>query len=144
MTPINMTTAELRDRAAELRKVLAATEAEIEVREKVADWPTAQYVWGEVAGIEGIESSDYAPPEGALLWVRDPADGMYATSGSDEWWAGEEDSYFKTATPVTLVPTAEWDAMVEAWGGRNVSHGHAVAFTYAVTTAIYAAKEVQG
>ena len=64
--------------------------------------------------------------------------------GSDGWWAGEEDSYFKTATPVTLVPTAEWDAMVEAWGGRNVSHGHAVAFTYAVTTAICAANEVQG
>ena len=43
-TPINMTTAELRDRAAALRKVLAATEAEIEVREKVADWPTAPLI----------------------------------------------------------------------------------------------------
>ena len=42
----NLTDSELTDRAAELRKALAATEAEIEVREKVADWPTAQYVWG--------------------------------------------------------------------------------------------------
>ena len=44
------TTAELRDRAAELRKALAATEAEIEVREKVADWPTAPLI---VASVDG-------------------------------------------------------------------------------------------
>ena len=63
MTPINMTTDELRDRAVALRNALAATEAEIEVREKVADWPTAQYVWGTVRNDNGLVATG--------LWSRD-------------------------------------------------------------------------
>ena len=112
MTPINMTTAELRDRAAALRKTLAATEAEIEVREKVADWPTAQYVWGTVRDDCGFDF--------AGLWSRGDGDTYYLViDGAGGYVAAHRGVWqFRDSTPVTFVPTAEYEtleATYQAW-----------------------------
>ena len=137
MTPSNMTTAELRDRAAELRKALAATEAEITEREKVADWPTTQYVWGTVRDEHGFASTG--------LWSRDDGDTYfnaynYMTAHRDLW-------QFHDWTPVTFVPTAEYETLEaahQAWKDSDyTSEQWRDAVTYAGKRLISAAQEVQ-
>ena len=136
----DFTDSELEDRAAELRKALAATEAEIAAREKVADWPTAQYVWGEVNG-------RYLTRE-PVLWVLDPSDGTYESCNHNGEWADPDRATFTSATPVTLVPTAEWDMLVEAyqaWKDSDYVSVHARSdMEKAVWRVIAAAEEVQG
>ena len=115
MTPINMTTAELTDRAAELRKALAATEAEIEMREKMADWPTAQYVWGAVRDDDGFDF--------AGLWSRDDGDTYYARG----YIAAHRGVWqFRDWTPVTFVPTVEYETLEaahQAWKDSDYTSG---------------------
>ena len=137
-TPINMTTAELRDRAAALRNVLAATEAEIEVREKVADWPTAQYVWGTVRDDCSFDITG--------LWSRDDGDTYYDACG---YMAARRGVWqFLDSTPVTFVPTAEYETLEaahQAWKDSDyTSEPQRCAMTYAVKRLISAAEEVQG
>ena len=141
-TPINMTTAELRDRAAELRKALAATEAEIEVREKVADWPTAQYVWGIVSDDNGFDV--------AGLWSRDDGDTYYLViDGVCGYMAARGGFWqFHDWTPVTFVTTAEYETLEaahQAWKDSNyTSPQWRDAVTYAAKRLIIATQEVQG
>ena len=141
MTPINMTTAELRDRAAELRKALAATEAEIEVREKVADWPTAQYVWGTVRDDDGFAF--------AGLWSRDDGDTYYLViDGACGYMAAHRGVWqFRDSIPVTFVPTAEYETLEaahQAWKDSDyTSEQWRDAVTYAGKRLISAAQEVQ-
>ena len=138
MTPINMTTAELRDRAAELRKVLAATEAEIEVREKVADWPTAQYVWGTVRDDNGFNSTG--------LWSRDGGGTYYGACG---YVAARRGVWqFRDSTPVTFVPTAEYEtleATYQAWKDSDYTSEQLRNFVvYAAKRLISATQEANG
>ena len=138
MTPTNMTTAELRDRATELRKALAATEAEIEVREKVADWPTAQYVWGTVRDEHGFDSTG--------LWSRDDGDTYYDARG---YMAARRGVWqFRDWTPVTFVPTAEYEtleAAQQAWKDSDyTSEQWRDAVVHASRRLIIAAEEVSG
>ena len=141
-TPINMTTAELRDRAAELRKALAATEAEIEVREKVADWPTAQYVWGTVRDDHGFVATG--------LWSRDEGDVYYcAFDGAYGYKTAYRGAWqFLDSTPVTFVPTAEYEtleAAQQAWKDSDyTSEQWRDAVVYASRRLISATQEVQG
>ena len=136
------TTAELRDRAAELRKALAATEAEIEVREKVADWPTAQYVWGTVRDDNGFEF--------AGLWSRDEGDVYYcAFDGAYGYMAARRGVWqFRDSTPVTFVPTVEYETLEaahQAWKDSNyTSPQWRDAVTYAAKRLSIAAEEAQG
>ena len=142
MTPINMTTAELRDRAAELRKALAATEAEIEVREKVADWPTAQYVWGTVRDDYGFDF--------AGLWSHDDGDTYYgAFDGACGYRTAHRGVWqFRDWTPVTFVTTAEYETLEaahQAWKDSDyTSEQWRDAVVYASTRLISATQEVQG
>ena len=142
MTPINMTTDELRDRAVALRNALAATEAEIEVRENVADWPTAQYVWGTVRDDYGFDVTG--------LWSRYGGDVYYcAFDGA----YGDKTAYrgawqFRNSTPVTFVPTAEYEtleAAQQAWKDSDYTSAQWYdAMTHAVKRLISAAEEMQG
>ena len=142
MTPINMTTAELRDRAAELRKALAATEAEIEVREKVADWPTAQYVWGTVRDGAGFDFTG--------LWSRDDGDTYeYVNDGTCGYIVAYRGvGQFRDSTPVTFVPTAEYEALEaaqQAWKDSDyTSEQWRDAVVYASKRLISATQKVQG
>lgn len=142
MTPINTTTAELRDRAAELRKALAATEAEIEVREKAADWPTAQYVWGTVRDEHGFDFTGLLSRYGGGTYycVIDGACG-YIVAHRDAW-------QFRDSTPVTFVTTAEYEtleAALQAWKDSDyTSEQWRDAVTYAGKRLISATQEVQG
>ena len=106
-TLTNLTDSELTDRAAELRKALAATEAEITERGKMADWPTAQYVWGAVRDDDGFDL--------ASLWSRDDRDTYYARG----YIAAHRGVWqFRDWTPVTFVPTVEYErleAAQQAW-----------------------------
>ena len=139
---INMTTDELRDRAAELRKALAATEAEIEVREKVADWPTAQYVWGTVRDGDGFDFTG--------LWSRDDGDTCDCVNdGTCDYMAAHRGVWqFRYWTPVTFVPTAEYEtleAAQQAWKDSDyTSEQWRDAVTYAGKRLISAAQEVLG
>ena len=144
MTPINMTTAELRDRAAELRdraaelrKALAATEAEITEREKIADWPTAQYVWGTVRDDDGFDF--------AGLWSRDDGDTYYARGYMA---AHRGDWQFHDSTPVTFVTTAEYEtleAAQQAWKDSDyTSEQWRDYVVHASRRLISATEEVQG
>ena len=141
MTPINMTTAELRDRAAELRKALAAMEAEITEREKVANWPTAQYVWGTVRDDRGLYITG--------LWSRDGGDTYYcAFDGACGHMAAYRGVWqFRDSTPVTFVPTAEYETLEaahRAWKDSNyTSPQWRDAVTHAAKRLIIAAEEVQ-
>ena len=137
-TLANLTDSELTDRASELRKVLEATEAEIEVREKVADWPTAQYVWGTIRDEHGFNFTG--------LWSRNDGDTYYnaysyITAHRGAW-------QFHDWTPVTFVPTAEYEtleAAQQAWKDSDyTSESQHCAMTYAVARLITAAEEVQG
>ena len=136
------TTAELRDRAAELRKALAATEAEIEVREKVADWPTAQYVWGTVRDDYG---SDFTG-----LWSRDDGDTYYLVNdGTYGYMVAYRGVWqFRDSTPMTFVPTAEYEtleATYQAWKDSDYTSEQLRNFVvYAAKRLISAAEEVQG
>ena len=137
MTPINMTTAELRDRAAELRKALAATEAEITERGKMADWPTAQYVWGTVRDDDGFDF--------ASLWSRDDGDTYYARG----YIAAHRGVWqFRDWTPVTFVPTVEYErleAAHQAWKDSDyTSEQWRDAVVHASSRLIRATEEVQG
>ena len=137
MTPINMTTAELRDRATELRKALAATEAEITERGKVADWPTAQYVWGAVRDDDGFDFTS--------LWSRDDGDTYYARG----YIAAHRGVWqFRDWTPVTFVPTAEYETLEaahQAWKDSDyTSEQWRDAVTYAGKRLISATQAVQG
>ena len=142
MTPINTTTAELRDRATELRKALTATEAEIAEREKVADWPTAQYVWGTVRDGDGFDFTG--------LWSRDDGDTYYLViDGACGYMAAYRgDWQFRDSTPVTFVPTAEYETLEaahQAWKDSDyTSEQWRDAMTHAVKRLISAAEEVQG
>ena len=142
MTPINITTAELRDRAAELRKALAATEAEIEVREKVADWPTAQYVWGTVRNGDGFDFTG--------LWSRDDGDTYDCVNDGTRGYvaAHRGDWQFRDSTPVTFVPTAEYEtleATYQAWKDSDyTSEQWRDAVVHASRRLISATQEVQG
>ena len=136
-TLTNLTDSELTDRAAELRKALAATEAEIEVRGKAADWPTAQYVWGTVRDDDGFDF--------AGLWSRDDGDTYYARG----YIAAHRGVWqFRYWTPVTLVPTAEYETLEaahQAWKDSDyTSEQWRDAVTYAGKRLISAAQEVQG
>ena len=141
MTPINMTTDELRDRAAALRKTLAATEAEIEVLEKVVDWPTAQYVWGTVRDDHGFDITG--------LWSRDDGDTHYfAFDGACGYMAAHHGAWqFRDWTPVTFVPTAEYEtleAAQQAWKDSDyTSEQWRDAVVHASRRLISAAEEVQ-
>ena len=142
MTPINMTTDELRDRAAALRKTLAATEAEIEVREKVADWPTAQYVWGTVRDDYG---SDFTG-----LWSRDGGDTCDCVNdGACVYMAAHRGVWqFRDSTPVTFVPTAEYETLEaahQAWKDSDYTSGQwRNIVVHASCCLISATQEVQG
>ena len=134
MTPINMTTAELTDRAAELRKALAATEAEITER---ADWPTAQYVWGTVHDDDGFDF--------AGLWSRDDGDTYYARG----YMAAHRGVWqFRDWTPVTFVPTVEYErleAAQQAWKDSDyASAQRRDSLLHASRRLISATQEVQG
>ena len=123
-TLTNLTDSELTDRASELRKALAATEAEIEMREKMADWPTAQYVWGA---------------------VRDDGDTYYARG----YIAAHRGVWqFRDWTPVTLVPTAEYErleAAHQAWEDSDYTSGQwRESVVHASRRLIRATEEVQG
>ena len=135
---INMTTDELRDRAVALRKTLAATEAEIEVREKVADWPTAQYVWGTVRDEHGFNS--------AGLWSRDDGGTYYNAYGYMAAYRGAWQ--FLDSTPVTFVPTAEYEtleAAQQAWKDSDyTSEQWRDYVVHASSRLIRATEEVQG
>lgn len=136
-TLTNLTDSELTDRAAELRKALAATEAEIEVREKVADWPTAQYVWGAVRDDDGFDF--------ASLWSRDDGDTYYARG----YIAAHRGVWqFRDSTPVTFVPTAEYETLEaahQAWKDSDyTSEQWRDAVVHASRRLISAAQEVQG
>ena len=100
-TLTNLTDSELTDRATELRKALAATEAEITER---ADWPTAQYVWGTVRDDHGFNF--------AGLWSRDDGDTYYDACG---YMAARRGVWqFLDWTPVTFVPTVEYETLEAA------------------------------
>ena len=133
-----MSTAELRDRATELRKALAATEAEITEREKIADWPTAQYVWGTVRDDDGFAF--------AGLWSRDDGDTYYGACGYMSAHRGVWQ--FRDWTPVTLVTTAEYETLEaahQAWKDSNYTAPQwRDAVTYAAKRLSIAAQEVQG
>ena len=139
---INMTTDELRDRAVALRKTLAATEAEIEVREKVADWPTAQYVWGTVRDGDGFDFTG--------LWSRDDGDTYDCVNdGTCGYMAAHRGVWqFRDSIPVTFVPTAEYEtleAAQQAWKDSDyTSEQWRDAVTYAGKRLISAAQEMQG
>ena len=136
------TTAELRDRAAELRKALAATEAEIEAREKMSDWPTAQYVWGTVRDNYGFNSTG--------LWSRGEGDTYYcAFDGACCYMAEPRGVWqFRDWTPVTFVPTVEYEtleATYQAWKDSDYTSEQLRNFVvYAAKRLINAAQEVQG
>ena len=136
------TTAELRDRASALRKALAATEAEIEVREKVADWPTAQYVWGTVRNDNGFNFTG--------LWSRDDGDTYDCVNdGTCGYMAAHRGVWqFRDSTPVTFVPTAEYETLEaahQAWKDSDyTSEQWRDAVTYAGKRLISATQEVQG
>ena len=136
--PINTTTAELRDRAAALRNVLAATEAEIEVREKVADWPTAQYVWGTIRDDAGFNFTG--------LWSRNDGDTYYNAYSYITAYRGAWQ--FHDWTPVTFVPTAEYETLEaahQAWKDSDyTSEQWRDAVVYASKRLISVAEEVQG
>ena len=137
-TPINMTTVELRDRAAELRNALAAMEAEIEVREKVADWPTAQYVYGTIRDEHGFDFTG--------LWSRDGGGTYYGACG---YVAARRGVWqFRDSTPVTFVPTAEYEtleAAQQAWKDSDyTSEQWRGAVVDASRRLIIAAEEVSG
>ena len=140
-TLANLTDSELTDRAAELRKALAATEAEIEVREKVADWPTAQYVWGTVRDEHGFYITG--------LWSRDDGDTHYfAFDGACGYMAAHHGAWqFRDWTPATFVPTAEYETLEaahRAWKDSNyTSPQWRDAVTHAAKRLIIAAEEVQ-
>ena len=136
-TLTNLTDSELTDRAAELRKALAATEAEIEVRGKVADWPTAQYVWGAVRDDDGFDF--------ASLWSRDDGDTYYARG----YIAAHRGVWqFRDWTPVTFVPTAEYETLEaahQAWKDSDyTSEQWRDAVVHASRRLISTAQEVQG
>ena len=137
-TLVNLTDSELTDRAAELSKALAATEAEIEVREKVADWPTAQYVWGTVRDEHGFNS--------AGLWSRDDGDTYYNAYGYMAAYRGAWQ--FLDSTPVTFVPTAEYEtleATYQAWKDSDYTSEQLRNFVvYTAKRLISATEEVQG
>ena len=137
-TLTNLTDSELTDRAAELRKALAATEAEIEVREKAADWPTAQYVWGIVRDDNGFDFTG--------LWSRDDGDTYYDACG---YMAARRGVWqFRDWTPVVFVPTAEYETLEaahQAWEDSDyTSEQWRDAVTYAGKRLISATQEVQG
>ena len=134
-TLTNLTDSELTDRAAELRKALAATEAEITER---ADWPTAQYVWGTVHDDDGFNA--------AGLWSRDDGDTYYDACG---YMAARRGVWqFRDWTPVTFVPTVEYETLEaahQAWKDSDyTSEQWRDAVTYAGKRLISAAEEVQG
>ena len=139
---INMTTDELRDRAVALRKTLAATEAEIEVREKVADWPTAQYVWGTVRNGDGFDFTG--------LWSRDDGDTYDCVNdGTCGYMAAHRGVWqFHDWTPVTFVPTAEYEtleAAQQAWKDSDyTSEQWRDYVVHASSRLIRATEEVQG
>ena len=141
-TLTNLTDSELTDRAAALRKTLAATEAEIEVREKVADWPTAQYVWGTVRDGDGFDFTG--------LWSRDDGDTYYLViNGTRGFMTAYRGAWqFRDWTPVTFVPTVEYErleAAHQAWKDSNyTSPQWRDAVTYAAKRLSIAAEEVQG
>ena len=141
-TLTNLTDSELTDRAAELRKALAATEAEIEVREKVADWPTAQYVWGTVRDDYGSDFTGLLSRYGGDTYylVIDGAGG-YTVAYRGVW-------QFRDWTPVTFVPTVEYErleAAQQAWKDSDyTSEQWRDAVTYAGKRLISATQEVQG
>ena len=133
----NLTDSELTDRAAELRKMLAATEAEITEREKIADWPTAQYVWGTVRDDDGFAF--------AGLWSRDDGDTYYARG----YMAAHRGVWqFRDWTPVTLVTTAEYETLEaahQAWKDSDyTSEQWRDYVVHASSRLIRAAREVQG
>ena len=136
-TLANLTDSELTDRAAELRKELAATEAEIEVREKVANWPTAQYVWGTIRDDAG-------------LWSRDGVDTYYCAldGGCGHLAAYRGVWQFRDSTPVTVVPTTEYETLAEtyqAWKDSDYTSEQLRNFVvYASKRLISATQEVQG
>ena len=132
-----MSTAELRDRATELRKMLAATEAEITEREKIADWPTAQYVWGTVRDDDGFAF--------AGLWSRDDGDTYYARG----YMAAHRGVWqFRDWTPVTFVPIVEYEtleAAQQAWKDSDyTSEQWRDYVVHASSRLIRATEEVQG
>ena len=141
-TPTNLTDSELTDRAAELRKALAATEAEIEVREKVADWPTAQYVWGIVSDDNGFDV--------AGLWSRDDGDTYeYVNDGTCGYMVAYRGVWqFRDSTPMTFVPTAEYEtleATYQAWKDSDYTSEQLRNFVvYAAKRLISATQEANG
>ena len=141
-TLANLTDSELTDRAAELRKALAAMEAEITEREKVANWPTAQYVWGTVRDDNGFEF--------AGLWSRDEGDVYYcAFDGAYGYMAARRGVWqFRDSTPVTFVPTAEYEtleATYQAWKDSDYTSEQLRNFVvYAAKRLISATQEANG
>ena len=141
-TPINMTTSELRDRASELRRALAATEAEIEVREKVADWPTAQHIWGTVRDGAGSNFTG--------LWSRVDGDTYYLVNdGTCGYMVAYRGVWqFRDWTPVTLVTTAEYETLEAAhqsWKDSDYTSEQLRNFVvYTAKRLISATEEVQG
>ena len=137
-TLANLTDSELTDRAAELRKALAATEAEITEREKMADWPTAQYVWGAVRDDDGLYITG--------LWSRDDGDTYYGACGYVAARGGVWQ--FRDWTPVTFVPTKQLDELAEAhqaWKDSDYTSGQwRNIVVHASCCLISATQEVQG
>ena len=139
MTQKNRITAELQNRAAKLRRKLEATEAEIAEREKTVDWPTARYVWGVV------DSKYVKKPEPGLFRL-DECDSREDYIGPDGYVYFKSNTRFASATPVTLVPTAEWDSLTEAFQSWKDSYYTArewLRATEAVRHLIDAAQEMQ-
>ena len=132
-TLANLTDSELTDRAAELRKALATTEAEIEVREKVADWPTAPLI---VASVDG------GGPQ--LLSVITTHAAATMTSAI----VRRSEHTLTNVVPVTVVPAAEYETLEaahQAWKDSDyTSEQWRDAVTYAGKRLISAAEEVQG
>ena len=140
--PKDMTIDELRDQVGALRRRLKETEAEIIEREKCVDWPTDKYVWGMV------RDGSYEMPDKPGLWVLDVGEENYRCPSATDLCADRDYATFICATPVTLVPTCEWDMLVEAkqaWKDSDFVSVHARNYvTHAATHLISAAKEVQG
>ena len=141
-TLANLTDCELTDRAAELRKALADMEAEITEREKVANWPTAQYVWGTVRDGAGVNFTG--------LWSRVAGDTYYLVNdGTCGYMVAYRGVWqFRDWTPVTVVPTAEYErleAAYQAWKDSDyTSEQRRNAVVYASRRLISATQEANG
>ena len=131
---------ELETRVDTLSKLLEEASNELEALQRTEDvWPKAKYVWGEAKG-------RYLTRE-PVLWVLDPSDGTYESCNHNGEWAEPDHAVFTSATPVTIIPTAEYEALEEAYQDWKDSDFGSVRarsdMERAVWRVIAAAEEVQ-